>query len=123
MSMTKKEKATVEGLLIEAALRRTSAVEPDVEIPEFGGLSKGYLPVAETGDYPRVLEACSSSVYHGTDSMIKTTSQGPRRLYSTRLRALRALRFKVEFECAKRLWRVDNAIGEELVREAVNEPR
>jgi hypothetical protein len=57
--------------------------------------------------------ACSSSVYHGFGNATKTTSQGARHLFSSRLLALRALRNDVEDDCAKRLRFVDRMIEAE----------
>jgi len=121
MAMNKKDQAALEAALTEAALRRTSPVEPDVPPPgvgsSVGALSKGFLPLAETSEHARVEIACSSSVYHGTRSQTKTDTQGSRSLYSTRLLALKALRYKVESECARRLRRIDKQIEEELAKE------
>lgn len=121
MAMNKTEKAALEAALTEASLRRTSPVEPDVPPPgagsKVGELTKGFLPVAEMSDSARVETACSSSVYHSTRSQTKTDSQGARPLYSTKLLALRALRYKVESECAKRLRSIDRMIEEELAKE------
>ena len=108
--MTKKELARVEQLLERAALRWTSEVEPDVAIPTGFGNTTGFLFAGDTSDYPRVEPACSSSVHHGFGSAERTDSQHPRRLFSTRLRALQALRHAVEQECARRLRRVDSMI-------------
>ena len=111
--MTKKEKEALEAALTAAALRTTGDVAPDVPPPSSGGLSKGFAVVAETSDYARVEPACSSSVHHGTGQQDKTTTQGPRHLYSTKEMALKALRRAVERHCAERLRRVDRMIEEE----------
>lgn len=113
--MTKKEREQVEVLLTEAALRRTSPVEPDVPVPVgTGALSVGFLPTGERGYDPQVLPACSSAVDHGIGSQDKVSTQGARRLYSSRLLALQALRYEVETECARRLRKIDRMIEEEL---------
>lgn len=119
--MTKKEKAALEAALeaalTAAALRTTADVEPDLPLPapwvSGRALRKGFLPIAETSDYPRVDVACSDGLYHSSHRDDKVTSQGGRALYSTRLLALRALRRLVEKYCAERLRRVDRMIEEE----------
>ena len=112
--MNKKERAEYDRVLDEcrllAALRWTAPVAPDVPIPS-EGLSIGYLPIASGSTDARVTEACSSSIYHG-HSHIKTTTQNPKELYSTRILALRALRHSVERDCAERLARIDRQIAE-----------
>ena len=111
--MNKKEKAALEAALTDAALRSTYDVEADVGIPDCSvraNMSIGYAPIAACSDMSRVEEACSSSVSHGIGSQKETRSQQPMRLWSTRLRALQALRWRVERDCAKRLRRVDRAI-------------
>ena len=114
MAMTKKEKETLEAALTTAALRATANVLPDVMPPVFSeALSKGWIGVASCSDYPRVEEACSSSVYHGIGRQDKTSSQGSQQLYSTKLLALKALRWEVEMDSAKRLRRVDRMIEQE----------
>lgn len=112
--MTKKEKAEFERLLTRAALRSTSPVEPDVAPPVYGdGMTQGFTIVGPCGEYARVDVACSSSVYHGVGYTDKTTTQNPRWLYSSRLLALRALRYDIEQQCAVRLRRIDAMIEEE----------
>lgn len=119
--MTKKEKAMVEALLTVAALRPTADVERDVPPPDagssFGALSTGWDFAGERSDWPRVCEACSSYLYHGIDSHTKTRSHGSRHLFSTKLRALRALRREIERQCAERLRKVDRMIEEEESKE------
>ena len=122
MAMTKKEAAEVEKmkqeLRLRGALRATSNVEPDVPIPSGSysdrqGLSKGFMFVSESGYWPRVEPSCSSSVYHSIGRDDRTTTQEPMRLYSTRLLALRALRYAIEQDCCARLTKVDKMIEEE----------
>lgn len=121
MPMTKAEKARMaeleKQLLLARALRFTDPVEPDVPIPATFGkerLAKGFLFNAYT---PRVVPACSSSVFHAFGRNDQTDSQGARRLFSTRLRALRALRHAVEMECAQKLAGIDLQIEQELAGE------
>ena len=95
--------------LIAQALRWTAPVEADVPPPARGegGLKTGYMYNVYSA---AVFVACSSSNGHGVGSWTSTTTQGARALYSTRERALRALRAELERECAKRLAAVDRAI-------------
>lgn len=96
---------------IRAALHWTEmAPGPDVAPPSGGGLSTGYLFNAYAS---RVNAACSSSVSHAFGQTDRTTTQGARWLYSTRLLALHALRSAVERECAERLAEIDRQIEEE----------
>ena len=113
MAMTKKEKEALDAALTAAALRTTADVSADVPPPKSNGLAKGWLPVAERSNFPRVEPACSSSFYHGKGQQDKTNSQGARSLYSTKILALKALRRAVEKDCAERLRKVDRMIEEE----------
>lgn len=110
--MTKKEKAELEALKLAASFYRTEAVEPDVEPPELlsDGLKTGFLCVGAKSEWARIKMACTSSIGHSSGNNDKTTSQGSRRLFSTRLRALKALRNEVENECMKRLRAVDRMV-------------
>lgn len=96
---------------IRAALHWTEEAEgPDVQPPSIGnGLATGFLFNAYTN---RVDEACTSSGFHSAYRSDRVTSQGSRALYSTRLRALLALRNAVERECAERLAKIDQMIEE-----------
>lgn len=115
--MTKKEQARLEAALTAAALRRTSAEGPDV-LPS--ALSQkpatGFLPLLD-GDNSRVEIAWSAADRHDLGEPptghILGGFRGSRPLYSTRLRALRALRVAVEEEAAKRLRQIDRLIEEE----------
>ena len=114
--LTKKEREAQERQRreeqIRAALRWTDPTPvPDVPIPDDSmRLSTGYLFNSYTG---RVNVACSSSTHHAVGQTDTTTTQGPRRLYSTRLLALQALRVAMEWECAKALAEVDEQIARE----------
>ena len=112
--MTKKEMAAMEAALTQAALRSTGPVKPDVPIPTDGvfSLSTGYLPIGG-GQFGYAEEAFSSYVYHGIGSQHKRTFQGGRELYSTKLLALRQLRYKAEQVSAKALRRIDVMIEQE----------
>ena len=116
--MTKKEQQQFQELKEEfdlyRALRWTEAVETDVPVPErsYGnteGLAKGFLFNDSLGN-PRVEKACSSSMNHAFGQDDRTTTQRPRRLYSTRLLALKALRYALEKKCAETLLRIDRQI-------------
>lgn len=119
MAMTKAEKEIFNRLLTFSALRSTTEVIPDVSAvgASFDRLVVGYLPIAWMSDSARVEMACSSSVSHGIGSQTKTSSQNPMNLYSTRILALRSLRFYVEQDCAKRLRRIDLMIENEIIGE------
>ena len=93
------------------ALRWTARVAPDVAPPESGGLSKGFLPNAYS---VRVEPACSSSVSHAFGRDDRTTSQGARWLFSTKVLALKAMRHEVEMEAAKKLHAIDELIAAAL---------
>lgn len=115
MSMNKKEQEMMEELKakleLALAFRRTTPVKPDVPPPQgFNVLTDGWLPVGAKGTSARVEPACSSSTSHGIHRTDKTTSQNPRSLYSTKVLALRALRWAVEEDCAKRLLAIDRQI-------------
>ena len=120
--MNKKETAALEAALTEAALRRTCKIEPDVFPPppvvSFGALSTGWIPVGVHSDRPSVDVACTSRVHHAIGRTDETRTQGTRNLYSTKLLALRALRYQVESDCARRLRAVDKQIEDELAKAA-----
>jgi len=117
--VNKKEQERFEELLTRAALRSTSPTLPDVDVPN-DGLSTGFLYAGENSVDPRVDVACSSSVHHAFGRNDKTTSQRPRRLYSTRLLALKGLRYAVEQRCAAILRGIDRQIEEEEVKNGTN---
>lgn len=113
--MTKKELQTLEAALTQSALRSTCGQLPDVAIPpSFSDLTKGWLPIASSSTSARVEPACSSSVHHATGRTDKTTTQQPRRLFSSRLTALRQLRYEAEQEAASRLRSIDRMIEREI---------
>lgn len=122
--LTKQQQAEFDALreqrAIERAMRFTRDVEPDVPIPSGWEMSSGYIPIVSAfsiiGLPLDVEEACSSAVSHGLRSKTKTSTQGAKRLYSTRLLALMAGRRTLELTFAKRLALADRAITEEIVR-------
>ena len=113
MSMTKKETAEVESLRRElsivAALRWTEQVLPDIPVPVRNRLTKGWL-----AGYDRVDIACSSCVFHAYGRNDKTTTQQPVALFSTKLLALKALRYEMERRFAEQLANIDRQIAESL---------
>ena len=116
MAMNKAEKALLEEALTQAALRWTSPVEPDVAPPSpntgsFAQLSRGF---AFNSYSLRVSPACSSVTSHGIGSHDKTTTQRSIWLYSSRERALRAMRADLERQFAEKLREVDKMIAAEL---------
>lgn len=113
--LTKKQQEALEEAAreerIRQALRWTGpAPARDVPPPRDGGLSTGYTYNAYTR---RVIEACSSAVYHAIGRTDRTTTQRPIALYSTRLLALQALRATLEREFAEALEQIDQQIARE----------
>lgn len=111
MAMNKKEQKELEDAKIAAALRWTAPVAPDVNPPSpmhpGERLSKGFLFNAHSRE---VRPSCSSSISHSYGRDDKTTSQGARALYSTRLLALKALRHECEKQFAEILRIIDKRI-------------
>lgn len=89
MAMTKKEMADVEALKTKLALRFYPEVEPDIDIPSHDdGIKNGWL----YNEYSMSVEkACTSSVNHNYGGWDRTTTQHPRRLFSTEKKAYEAL--------------------------------
>ena len=118
MSLNKKERQMFDDLLTAAALRSTTEVKPDLIVKESKTI-RGYLPVAECSDSARVEHVESTTTSHKNVGS-HYGSQGGVNLYSTKVLALRALRYKVEWECAKKLRAVDkmieNAVGEQGIQ-------
>jgi hypothetical protein len=114
--MTKKEQAAMEAALTAAALRSTEGCDPDVMPPTYAqgytALSVGWAITGAT-EYQRIVPACSSVCSHSVGRMDKTTSQHPKPLFSTRLKALKQARKEVERHCAGILRRIDNDIAQE----------
>lgn len=116
MAMNKTEKAYVEELLTLKSFNRTVEVLPDVDIPDrYNELTTGFMYVGVRSDSPRVDVACSSSAGHAIGRVDRTQSQRPIKLYSTKLLALKAMRYEVELGMARELRRIDIMIeGETL---------
>ena len=94
-----------------------SDTSPDIT-PAVGTLKKGFLfnlhRSISRSAAEAVAPACSTTVSHSYGRNDKTTTQGCRRLYSTRLRALRALRKEFEILCAESLAEIDREIQKEV---------
>lgn len=118
MTMTKKEQTAFavlrENLALAKALRWTEEVEYDVSVPANGNrdLAIGFS-VDGIGEYARVEESCSSSVFHAMGRQNRTDSQYPIRQFSSKLLALKHLRNQIENECARRLASIDAEIKAE----------
>lgn len=116
MAMTKKEllqwDTLVQKLRVAAAFHRTQPVPFDVPIPEYcDKIVNGW----SFNDYNyEVRKSCSSSIYHGDHDWNKTSTQHPIKQYSTRLIALRALRYAAEEKAAGILAKIDQQIKKEM---------
>ena len=100
-------------LRLARAFRWTDKPEPDVLPPSL--MSDG---VATGWDYnahaPWVQEAWTTSISHGTGERSRCGgSQNSRKLYSTKLLALKALRADLEMICAKKIADIDKLIEAE----------
>ena len=120
MAMNKREQAEYEQALREVAIMRAlrwsdGAEGPDVPRPE-NGHTEGWL-YNEHAREPNVYEAWSEPTAHGTGKHLgkdrPSATQGARRLYSTRTRALKALRAALEREYAETLAKIDAQIAAE----------
>lgn len=98
---------------IRAVLHWTDAAEgPDVPPPPSQSSTDLAIGYMFNTYYLSVEEACTSPYAHAVGRTDKATSQRPMALYSTRLRALLALRNAVERECANQLAKIDRMIEE-----------
>ena len=98
---------------IRDAFRWSERVEPTIPIPQtYNELSVGWLYI-DSIEYPRVTEACSSSIAHSRGRTDRTTTQHGVRLYATRLEALHALRGALVYKMAEILAKVDRQISKE----------
>jgi len=117
MAMTKKEQAAMQAAIDKAdhlaALRFSSPIPYDVPIPS-DGYSEGWF----FNSYSfRVWQGWSTSTSHG-DGPAPTNgqrhyngSQGPRRMYSTEVLALMAMRYEMANLYAAELMKVDRRIA------------
>lgn len=123
MAMTKKERAqhdaAIKAARVAGALRWTSEVKPDIDIPTtVAHLARGWLFNTHNA---RVAPACSSTVHHSFGRNDRTETQGPRCLYSTKVLALQAMRHELEREFAQRLAYVDEQIDSARMEEESND--
>lgn len=116
MAMNKAEKAELERMKTLAAFHRTEFVDRDVPIPT-SCFSTGFDIIGVLGHKPSVQAAWSTSVSHGIGNFRNGSgSQRGKPLYSTKLRALKALRYVLEQQICEALRAVDREI--ELEQEA-----
>lgn len=111
MAMNKREQELVEELRTRLALRFTEPVNMDVLIPIGDTLKNGY---SFNSYSKRVTKSCSSSMSHSIDGWDRTNSRGPLAQFSSKLRALRAMRNDLELMFARELRAVDLKIQLEL---------
>lgn len=110
--MTKKEKEVFDAALLRAeiliALRWTIPSEPDIPIPQVG-MTTGWLYNLVSR---KVYEAWSHSKCHGDMPYTPRYEQykNGAALYSTKVRALAAMRHAIEEQAALDLLSVDNRI-------------
>ena len=120
MAMTKKEQAAMQAAIDRAetlaALRWTQPVERDVDVPQ-EGFSQGWDYNAYT---KTVWYGWSNSNSHSQGEAplpgkwISGASQGPRRMFSTKARALAAMRHEIELKAAANLLSIDRQIAEAI---------
>lgn len=118
MAMTKAEKAQMKEAIdradLLAALRWTEKVEKDICPPDSGSkYSEGWDCNDFTGD---VFEGWSTSVTHGQGkppsdgNRHASGSQKSRWLFSTKEKALKAVRHRLEMQFAQRLMVIDRQL-------------
>lgn len=118
MAMTKKEKEYVEQLehevRLKAALRWTDKVLPDLPHPKYGDKdTSGWTFNSYNGE---VRQSWSSTVAHGSGASRSVgfgASQNSIAMYSTKILALKAMRFEMENKFARDLAKVDLEIKKE----------
>ena len=108
MAMNRQEKQELENLKIKLALHCTDEVQPDLPIPQrTEGIVNGWI----FNSYSmQVKKSCSTATGHGVDKWGTITAQNAIVQFSTKLRALKAMRTAIELECAKKLYEVDKLI-------------
>jgi hypothetical protein len=122
MAMNKKEQeqmtALQKALRLAKALRWTEPVAPDLLPPHaFNKETSGFAFNTHSGTVsPAWSDSVSHSIGHASREAMGRSSASQRSspLYSTRLRALRAMRAVVEKEVAERLAAIDAKIEMEL---------
>jgi hypothetical protein len=121
MAMNKAEKAMVQGLRVLASLRWTQPVlrdvKPPVPIDDFGSMTTGWDFNAHTLEVDRWWSTTTS---HGRGVKAESRYSGMREsqaLFSTKVLALRAMRYEVEQMAARRLASIDARIEEAIEEE------
>lgn len=129
MALNKKEREQLVALQREAAEARALRwsdypEEKDVPIPTGSGKTLGWSITTHVGGYqpPHAFESWSSAIHHGTPGL-SGGSQDPIRQYSTKLKALWALRRHLERKFARMLADIDAQIAEESLAEVERELR
>ncbi len=116
MTMTKAEKAAVDALKVELALRWPRYDAPEHMVyPERKGYGArpviaGWWMNAYNGE---VGEGCTDGMYHSRHSTTKTDTQTGGVFWPTKLDALKAMRIKMSEDFARRLAAIDAQIAEE----------
>jgi len=124
MAMTKKERAEMDAAIeraeLLAALRWTAPVQPDVAPPQSGG---GYTEGWVFNAYSSTVQLeWSGSVLHGSGpaprdgKRASCASQRSQWMYSTKAKALAAMRHEVERESARKLLAIDKRLRDEEQR-------
>ena len=121
MAMNKKEQAEFHALRTElaivSALRWTAPVERDLPPPASGERMSSYTSGFDFNAHSvTVSPAWSSSTVHSIGYAAPSkysASQNCRTLFSTKLKALQAMRYEVELASAKKLAGIDKMIAEE----------
>jgi hypothetical protein len=112
--MTKLEQQLVENLEIRLAFHFTEPVEPDLLPPkDFGKIIKGYSFGRYDGNF-EIKKSCSSNISHSMWNPDKPNSQKPISQYSSKILALKGLRYNLEMDYAKKLRDIDILIESEI---------
>lgn len=123
MAMNKMEKAEMDLLKIKAALHLSTGETPQPDIKP-SVMDLGYKEVVKgfSLNSQDVMYACSSGSGHNTSHTPchETRSQKAIDMYSSKVEAAKALRFKKELEYAKDLYRIDCLI-EKYIKEEQGE--
>jgi len=116
MAMTKKEQAAMKEAIDRAetlaALRWTAPVEKDVPPPKDGGYSEGWIYNAHSFVVER---GWSDSVSHGSGEApergkYRIGSQNARWMFSTKAKAVAAMRHELENMAAEKLLKCDRIL-------------
>ena len=118
MAITKKERAEFDAAILKAstlaALRWTSPVEPDLMPPTvWKEVVTGWLYNSYNSC---IYQTWSTTINHGSGDYSEGAyaSQKSVKQYSTRILALKALRYDTELKNARELLRIDKMIDVEL---------